>query len=73
MEFMKSGTRQKVKYRHKNSMHTTERLVAQLNKSATLFLITSTLLNKTDVLIMKNNDKLQSVTTQLCIIKLSLF
>ena len=65
-EFMKSAARKKValfvnrpmalqcmtlKYRHKDSMHTMERLVAPLNKSATVF--PSTLLNKIDVLIMK--------------------
>ena len=40
-----------LKYWHKNSMPTMERLVAPLNKSATFF--PSTLLNKTDILIMK--------------------
>ena len=76
-EFMKSGARKKValfvnrpmafqcmtlKYRHKNSMHTMERLVAPLNKSATYF--PSTLLNKTLFFYYENNNKLYRMTIQ---------
>ena len=81
-EFMKSGARKKValfvnrsmalqcmtwKYRHKNSMHTMEHLAAPLNKSATFF--PSTLLNKTDVLIMKITINCKEWPLKLCIIK----
>ena len=49
-------------YRHKTACAQCERLVAPLNKSATFF--PTTLINKTDVFIIKNNDKLHKMTTQ---------